>query len=362
MTEVHVKVHATPYLELQIFNLSNIQHTYILRNLTSLSSHAGQWSIILLLCPVCPVRAPMRLSIRPLFRRARRLGLTAPLSLLHHYLIQPRPQPKHIKISDDEEQQLDDYVLSSPRNPPTPLRRVMRLLLLNLLIIIFLALLIGYIIYKPPTFVIRFLQWKYPTVLFHVPLPPSQRVVALTLDDAPSRETDKILDLLKTYGAKATFFVIGSHVAEYPGLLQRMHVEGHEIGNHMWADEPTINIPLEELRPQIARVESLLPPNKGGAKYFRPGSGIFSAKMVGIVRSVGYKVVLGSIFPFDPQVPHPRVNAAHVLSMVKPGGIIILHENRPWSVEQLEIVLKGLTAGGWKVETVGGLLQVAKEL
>jgi peptidoglycan/xylan/chitin deacetylase (PgdA/CDA1 family) len=275
------------------------------------------------------------------------------------YYTQSGAPPKHIKI-DDEEKQLDEY--HSPSWKASTPRRIMRALLLGLLCIIFLAMLIGYIIYKPPNFIIRYLQWKYPAVLFHVPLPPSQRVLALTLDDAPSRETAKILDLLKTYGAKATFFVIGAHAESYPELLQRIHDERHEIGNHMWKDEPTINIPLKELRSQLAEVESLLPPNTNEAKYFRPGSGIFSAKMVRIAASVGYKTVLGSIFPFDPQIPSATINAAHVLSMARPGGIIIMHENRPWSVDQLEIVLKGLTAGGWKVESVGGLLRTAKEL
>ena len=49
-------------------------------------------------------------------------------------------------------------------------------------------------------------------------------------------------------------------------------------------------------------------------------------------------------------------------AMARPGGIIILHENRPWSVDQLDLVLKGLTATGWKVESVGGLLKSAKKL
>lgn len=302
----------------------------------------------------------MRLRIRPYLRRAGRLGLLPYLSRLVRYYTQYGAPSKHIKI-DDEEGQLDGDIPSSWRDSIRS-RRTMKLFLLGLLGILFLVLLVGYTIYKPPNLLIRYLQWKYPAVLFHVPLPASQRVLALTLDDAPSRETAKILDLLKTYGAKATFFVIGAHAADYPEVLQRIHDEGHEIGNHMWRDEPTINIPIEDLRPQLARVQSQLPANKGGVKYFRPGSGIFSSKMVKAVAAVGYKTVLGSIFPFDPQIPSAWINSAHVLSMARPGGIIIMHENRPWSVDQLERVLKGLTTRGWKVESVGGLLQTAKEL
>lgn len=302
----------------------------------------------------------MRPRIRPHLRRAGRLGLFPYLSRLVRSYSRFAPPAKHIKI-DDEEEQLDDDISSSWRAAIRS-RRAMNLLLLGLLAFLFLLFLIGYTIYKPPHLLVRFLQWKYPAVLFHVPLPSSHRVMALTLDDAPSRETGRILDVLKTYGAKATFFVIGAHAEAYPELVQRIHDEGHEVGNHMWRDEPTIKIPFDELRPQLAKVESLLPSNEQGAKYFRPGSGIFSSKMVRAAASMGYKTVLGNIFPFDPQVPIPWINSWHVLSMARPGGIIILHENRPWSVDQLDLVLKGLTATGWKVESVGGLLKSAKKL
>jgi peptidoglycan/xylan/chitin deacetylase (PgdA/CDA1 family) len=236
------------------------------------------------------------------------------------------------------------------------------MLLLLLLTLLLLVLLLAYIIYKPPTFIINFLQWKYPDVLFHVPLPSTQKIVALTLDDAPSAETAKILDMLKVYGAKATFFIIGSQVAAHPHLLKRIHDEGHELGNHAWADEPSVSLPLAELERQIKEVEGLLPANAGSARYFRPGSGFFSKGMVERFRDLGYRVVLGSIYPHDPQIHNARVNAKHVLSMVRPGGIIIMHDRRSYSVEQVERVLKGLADGGWKVETLGGLLAAAQEL
>jgi peptidoglycan/xylan/chitin deacetylase (PgdA/CDA1 family) len=235
------------------------------------------------------------------------------------------------------------------------------MLLLLLLFLLVVVILVAYIIYKPPTVVIRFLQWKYPDVLFHIPLPSNQKIVALTLDDAPSGETAKILDLLKAYDAKATFFVIGGQVAGRSNLLQRIHDEGHEVGNHAWADEPSISLLPADLERQIKEVEAMLPVNVGSKKYFRPGSGLFNKKMVATVKALGYRTVLGSIFPHDPQIHSAKINSAHVLSMVKPGGIIIMHDRRSYSAEQVELVLKGLVAKDWKVVTLGGLL-AAKEM
>ncbi|KAL3419979.1 30.6 kDa protein in fumA 3'region [Phlyctema vagabunda] len=310
----------------------------------------------------------MRLSLLPLFRRARRLAFNIPVLQLYRYLISyDSPLRAHFKIDDEQPIDHDHPAARQPRSPPSPLKRMLTYCLIISFIFFTLVAMLAWSIYKPPDFLIDYLQWKYPDVLFHVPL--SQKMVALTLDDAPSTSTEKVLDVLKAYGVKATFFVIGSQVQDVPGrpeLLQRMHDEGHEIGNHAWNDYPSIKLPLETLEKQMRDVEALLPPNTpkddgSPPKYFRPGSGVFNKAMLGVAKSLGYRVVLGSIYPHDPQIPHPKINAAHVLSMVQPGGIIIMHDRRYYSAEQLELVLKGLIADDWKVESVGGLLKAAEE-
>lgn len=295
-----------------------------------------------------------------IIRRARRRhGIFSVWAWIYNQLKWSYTPARHVKI-DDEERLLDND--QSPIPWKHNLIRIFVMIILGLLALLILAVLIAYIIYKPPKIIIRFLQWNNPDVLFEVTLPSNQRVVALTLDDAPSSETAKILDLLKAYGAKATFFVIGSQIASHRDLLQRIQDEGHEMGNHAWADEPSIKLPLMELERQINEVEAMLPANADGAKYFRPGSGIFNRKMVEMVKSLGYKTVLGGIFPFDPQIHSPKTNAAHVLSMVRPGAIIIMHDRRSYSPKQLELVLKGLVSRGWNVESVGGLLRKADEI
>lgn len=119
---------------------------------------------------------------------------------------------------------------------------------------------------------------------------------------------------------------------------------------------------VAELERQIKDVETMIPANPDGAKYFRPGSGVFNKAMVKGAKSLGYRVVLGSIYPHDPQIHSARVNSRHVLSMVKPGGIIIMHDRRSYSAEQLELVLKGLANKRWKVESIGGLLRIAASM
>lgn len=293
------------------------------------------------------------MRVRSLIRRLLSLKVTTVWAFLYYQLPGPNPSSKaskHIKIDDEESQsQFDDSFLVKRRS-------ILKMALITLLILLVIVVLLAYVVYKPPNLLIRFFQWHCPDVLFHVPLAASQKIVALTIDDAPSSSTDQILDLLSTYNASATFFIIGSQLTTHPSLVTRIHTAGHELGNHAWNDEPSLSLPLSELSRQITELDALLPANADGRKYFRPGSGVFSQKMVDMVGKLGYRTVLGSIYPHDPQIHNPRMNAKHVLSMVRPGGIIIMHDRRGYSVEQLELVLKGLKKGGWKVVSLGGLL------
>ncbi|KAF9693672.1 hypothetical protein EKO04_008190 [Ascochyta lentis] len=220
-----------------------------------------------------------------------------------------------------------------------------------------------YCIYKPPNTLIRYFQRRWPDVLWHAPT--SEKVIALTIDDAPSEFTRGILEVLKENDAKATFFVIGGQVKGREGILEEMAKSGMELGNHAMHDEPSRSLTPMQLEAEMKEVESSInstfanidlprPP-----KYFRPGSGFFSTRMRAQVKALGYQMVLGSIYPHDPQIPYPGVNARHILSMARPGGIIICHDRRGWTVPMLRKVLPELKRRGYTITTVTGLLEAA---
>lgn len=233
--------------------------------------------------------------------------------------------------------------------------------MIGLLAVVFICLSPFYIIYKPPTLVIRYLQYRWPDVLFHKET--SSKIVALSIDDAPSQYTPEILRLLKTNDATATLFVIGSHVDGRADILRDLVANGNELGNHAMYDEPSRSLSDATLAEHIHTVEAKIKSAYSAAgirappKYFRPGSGFFSERMRNVVRKLGYRLVLGSIYPHDPQIPYWRLNAAHILSMVRPGGIIICHDGRSWTIPMLERVLPELKRRGYRVVTVSTLLQ-----
>ncbi|TVY31262.1 putative 30.6 kDa protein in fumA 3'region, partial [Lachnellula occidentalis] len=293
----------------------------------------------------------MRIS---LIRRIRRLA-SSTISRVEQTVQASRPPRKHVKIDDEEQDYDSDYLPLSPQ--PSPVARMAKFLFLTLLALLTLVLILAYTIYKPPPFIISYLQHKYSPVIFHLPLPPSHRTIALTIDDAPSDHTPAILDLLAKHHASATFFIIGSQAQENPSLIHRIHDAGHELGNHAWNDEPSISLPQSELERQVKEVEALLPANASGVKFFRPGSGIFNRKMVRLLGGLGYRVALGSVYPHDAQIKSARWNAAHVLSMVRPGGVVIMHDRRGYSVEEIRLVLEGLERSGWRVVSLGELVK-----
>ncbi|KAK4187984.1 hydrolase-like protein [Podospora australis] len=245
-------------------------------------------------------------------------------------------------------------------------RRRRMLLLLFLLLILLLVFIPLYAIYKPPSPLIRYLSHRWTDVLFRIWLPSNKRIVALTIDDAPSDHTRSILAALTANGAHATFFVIGGQVAGREEILREIVRNGHELGNHGMHDEPARDLSEEELVRQIKEVQGYIDaayaaegkalPKAGNKRYYRPGSGFFSERIRGVTRRLGYRLVLGSIYPHDAQVGYAWVNARHILSMLSPGGIVICHDRRSWTEPMLRKVLPEMKRRGYRGVTVTELL------
>lgn len=239
------------------------------------------------------------------------------------------------------------------------------MLLLLLLVVMIILSVPLYLIYKPPPILIRYFQTRWPDVLWHVET--NKRIVALTIDDAPSEYSQEILQILSSNNATATFFTIGSQVPGREVVLTDMVKASHELGNHAMYDEPSKSLSDTELQRQIEDVRSLITKAYESAnfpvpqrQFFRPGSGFFSRRMLDLVARLDYKLVLGSVYPHDPQISNANVNARHILSMVRPGAIVICHDRRPWTAPMLRIVLPELQSRGFEVTTLSSLLEQAK--
>lgn len=185
--------------------------------------------------------------------------------------------------------------------------------------------------------------------------------IALTFDDGPHPTlTPKILNILKDYGIKATFFVIGENAERYPELIERIRSEGHEIGNHTYSHIRAKDTTEEQMREEILRCESLLGgTSENSVKLFRPPEGNLSDRMGEMCGALDYRVILWSIDTRDwCRIPAREITES-VLRNVRSGDIILMHDyigsNSP-TPEALKEMLPQLIKRGYSFVTVSTLL------
>ena len=224
--------------------------------------------------------------------------------------------------------------------------------------IVFGLTILGSTITAVPTLLMERWRTESPEVLFYVGT--REPVVALTIDDGPSVATPEILEVLAKNDARATFFVIGEHVRERPDLTRRLVAEGHELGHHMMFDQPSIDLPVETFQARFEEMDAILD-DLGGSRVFRPASGWYNERMVEDAARLGYRTVLGSVYPFDAQVPFPKLSTWYMRQLVGPGSVLVLHdgpERGPRTAEVLRALLPELRARGIKVVPVSTLTEL----
>lgn len=197
-------------------------------------------------------------------------------------------------------------------------------------------------------------------ILFRVDT--EEPLVALTLDDGPSSATPEILEILERHRVRATFFVLAEEAARRGPLTRRIVREGHELGNHLLRDRPTWRLSRDETDDALRRADSILV-RFGGARWVRPGGGWVDYDLRAAAERHGYRVALGSVYPFDARLPFPSLLAAFVERKVRPGAVIVLHdgpERGPRTAEVLRRVLPTLRERGYGIVTLGRLVEAGE--
>jgi len=218
---------------------------------------------------------------------------------------------------------------------------------------------VGALFWFQPRFLVRKVAQHNRDVLFYVDT--DRMVLALTLDDAPdSVLTPQLLDLLAAQDIRVTFFVLGDHVPGNEDLIARMKAGGHELGNHLVHDEPSINLTNEEFARQLGAVEKMIGP-LGETKWCGPGSGWFTPAMLKTAHEMGYSCCLGSIYPLDNKVRHPDLIRRAVMDRIHPGAVLVLHEGGPkraYILPLLEELIPELKAAGYEFLTLSEIARL----
>jgi peptidoglycan-N-acetylglucosamine deacetylase len=187
--------------------------------------------------------------------------------------------------------------------------------------------------------------------------------IAMTFDDGPKATlTPKLLDLLAAHHIKATFFVIGQNVAEYPQIVQRAAREGHEIGNHSWSHPYLAKMSDDAVRRELRRTEDAIE-NATGAKptLMRPPYGSITARQKRWINDeFGYQIILWDVDPLDWKRPGPTTVCNRIVKETRPGSIVLSHDIHPGTIDAMPATLNQLETKGFKFVTVSELIQMAK--
>lgn len=202
---------------------------------------------------------------------------------------------------------------------------------------------------------------------------PPTKEVALTFDDGPSPTlTPYVLDLLKKYRIKATFFMLGNNATGHSELVHRVYEEGNNVGSHSW-DHPNFHILKTDVQQQqVLRTEAVLAPEMSTPKYFRYPYGNSTCETNNLLHSRGYRIVGWHIDSCDwAFATQGTVNAkdaaicevknenrsnfkAHVLEQIhrRQGGIILMHDIHEKTIHQLEEIIEDLLRDGYQFTTL----------
>jgi peptidoglycan/xylan/chitin deacetylase (PgdA/CDA1 family) len=152
-------------------------------------------------------------------------------------------------------------------------------------------------------------------------------VVALTFDDGPHPGlTDAVLEVLARHEAAATFFLIGERVSGNEDVVARIAQQGHELGNHMMTDEPSVMLRGERFERDLIAARALLSPYQS-VSWWRPGSGWMTPSMVRHGAGLGMRCALGTLAILDGPPPgRDSWREQRLLAQVARGAVVVLHE------------------------------------
>ncbi len=188
--------------------------------------------------------------------------------------------------------------------------------------------------------------------------------VAITFDDGPDKHfTPQILDILKEYDTKATFFVLGSNAKKHQNVLKRIDEEGHVVANHSWSHKNFTKISRNTIIKELHRTDELIQEVIGKSySLFRLPYGAFNQRALKTVAEQGFHNIYWSIDPRDWSGNSPKKILDNIRANIEPGAIILLHsfgsaKSIPNTIKALPQIIEFLQEQGYEMVTIPDLLE-----
>ena len=191
-----------------------------------------------------------------------------------------------------------------------------------------------------------------------VPVSAQAPTVALTFDDGPSgRFTAALLDGLQKREVKATFFLCGYRIRQYPELTERIAAEGHEIGCHGFSHNSMEGMSRRDIAEEIGATLELMPE---GAKvrFLRPPGGCCSDAVRQVAQARQLAILSWSVDPRDWATHDTAAIEQSVLKNVDDGDIVLLHDMTVSSVKAALDIVDALLDQNFEIVTVSELARI----
>jgi len=204
-------------------------------------------------------------------------------------------------------------------------------------------------------------KWNYFLKAKHQNESIDKNAIAITFDDGPNAiYTTKVLNLLSTYNAKATFFCIGKNIEANPELLKRIIKEGHVVGNHSFTHNnlngffPTSRL-INDMEKTSFLVEKIV---KLKMKLFRPPFGVTNPNIAKAVKKLNLQAIGWSIRSYDTVTKDAERVYNRITKNLKKGDVILLHDTNELSTIVLEKLLVELKNRNLNAITLDKLLNI----
>lgn len=192
-------------------------------------------------------------------------------------------------------------------------------------------------------------------LIFPVKAESSDKLVALTFDDGPSGHyTAELLDGLAQRGVRATFFLCGYRMQQFPKLTSRIHQEGHEIGLHGYSHKSMHNMVLPDILKELRKSQAMIP-SDAKIRFLRPPGGLTSSAVTSAAKQIHVSILNWSVDPQDWAVHDAAAIEKTVLHTVRDGDVILLHDMSDSSVEAALSIVDQLKQNGFRFVTASEL-------
>jgi peptidoglycan/xylan/chitin deacetylase (PgdA/CDA1 family) len=190
--------------------------------------------------------------------------------------------------------------------------------------------------------------------------PSGRKWVALTFDDGPHPDwTPKFIDLLRSKGVKATFFLIGPNVEKNPEMAKLLLENGFEVGNHTMTHPSFKGKSIDKVREEIGKTNDILKSTLGLQEItlFRPPYGQAPKPVQDVCQELGLKIITWNIDTDDwRSTTNEDKMTSIVLSQVKDGSIILMHDRTEKAYNTTAKIIDPIRAQGYEFVTISELL------